>query len=149
MSQPDYADAATYNPDTVTRSLECEITDAEALERAADIGDLSHEIKSLKSERRALNARLRECTERVADLGDAIESRKEQRDVPCEWRPDYAAKTWELFRLDTHAPLGEARPMTSADLQQRLQAVDDTAADPDGLVKLPKRKRAPKKTASR
>lgn len=105
----------------VVRELDCPLSDAELLERADAMAKCETTIEGLKAERRRLNASIRDESNRRTDLSQIIESKSETRDVSCEWRPDYDAKIYELFRLDQDdaAPL-ERREMPEADLRMRL-----------------------------
>jgi hypothetical protein len=105
----------------VVRELECQLTDAELLERGEAMAACETQVDELKAERRRLNASIREQSDKRADLAKIIESKTETRDVSCEWRPDYDNKRYELFRLDNPdaAPI-EHREMPDADLQMRL-----------------------------
>jgi seryl-tRNA synthetase len=105
----------------VVRELECELTNAELLERGEAMAACETQVDELKAERRRLNASIREQSDRRADLAKIIEAKTETRDVSCEWRPDYDSKRYELFRLDkADAPPLDHREMPEADLQMRL-----------------------------
>lgn len=105
----------------VVRELQCELTEAELLERGDSMAACETAVEELKAERRRLNASIREQSDKRADLAKIIESKSETRDISCEWRPDYDAKRYELYRLDQPdaAPI-EHRDMPEADLQMRL-----------------------------
>lgn len=105
----------------VVRELQCALTEAELLERGGSMAACESAIEELKAERRRLNASIRDESNRRTDLSKIIEAKSETRDVSCEWRPDYDAKRYELFRLDDEdaAPI-EQREMPEADLQMRL-----------------------------
>lgn len=105
----------------VVRELQCQLTEAELLERGESMAKCESTIEELKAERRRLNASIRDESNRRADLGKIIEAKTETRDVSCEWRPDYEAKVYELFRLDDDdaAPV-EHRELPEADMQVEL-----------------------------
>jgi hypothetical protein len=103
----------------VVRELECALTDAELLERGDAMAACESAVDELKAERRRLNASIREQSDKRADLAKIIEAKHETRDVSCEWRPDYKAKRYELFRLDTGAVIDQ-REMPEADMQVPL-----------------------------
>lgn len=105
--------------ETVVRELPCELTDAELLERGDSMAACEVAVDELKSERRRLNAAIREQSDRRADLAKIIESKTETRDVPCTWQPDYELKRYDLVRSDTGAAI-EQREMPEADLQMQL-----------------------------
>lgn len=118
------------NDTTVTRELLCELTSAELLERGNEMASCELKAQTLKDERRRLNASIREQTDRMKALASAIDSRRELREVTCQWQPDYAGKRWSLARLDTGESLPEERPMSTEDLQERLPEVDAPARKP-------------------
>lgn len=103
----------------VVRELECELTKTELLERGDAMASCESQIESLKSERRRLNASIREQSDKRSDLGKIIETKHETRDVQCRWVPDYEARQYSLVRQDTGAEI-ERREMPAADLQTRL-----------------------------
>lgn len=126
----------------VQRELVCDLSERDLLERGETMAEAELKAEKLRAERTRLNAALREQTDRRAELATVIESKKETRDVSCEWKPDYKRKTWTLMRLDTKTAV-EQREMTPADMQSKLPGVvpQDTAPAE------PKKKRAAKKTA--
>jgi chromosome segregation ATPase len=103
----------------IVRELECALTQAELLERGDAMAACESSIEDLKSERRRLNASIREQSDKRGDLGKIIETKQETRDVQCKWIPDYEAKSYSLIRQDTGAEI-ERRDMPEADLQMRL-----------------------------
>lgn len=105
--------------EVVVRELQCELTDAELLERGASMAECESAVEVLKAERRRLNAAMREQSDTRADLAKIIEAKSETRDVSCQWEPDYELKRYDLVRLDTHASI-EQREMPEADLQMQL-----------------------------
>jgi len=109
----------TQEVETVVRELECELTEAELLERGEAMAACESTIKEFKDERRRLNASMREQSDKRGDLGKIIETKHETRDVPCRWEPDFEARIYSLIRTDTGAEV-ERRDMPEADLQMRL-----------------------------
>lgn len=134
---PKNADVETV----VVRELECPLTEAELLERGDSMAKCESTIEELKAERRRLNASIRDESNRRTDLSKIIESKSETRDVSCEWRPDYEAKVYELYRLDQPdaAPF-EQRELPEADMQMQL------IAEPTPITK---NKKKPQKAAQK
>lgn len=112
----------------VTRELVVTLTEAELRERGDEMAKAELECDRLKVERRQLNASIRGFTDKRNALAQAIDTRKETREVSCEWKPDYKKKRWQLVRSDTKEPLPEEREMTPGDLQTRL------GDDPEAVV---------------
>lgn len=132
---------------TVVRELPCILTEAELLERGDEMAACEQRVEELKNERRKLNAAMRAQSDRRGELARIIESKSEQRDVPCRWEPDYDAKRYDLVRSDTGENIDQ-RDMPEADLQMRLLpggADDDTAPTPAAKRG---RKRAPASKAA-
>jgi predicted RNase H-like nuclease (RuvC/YqgF family) len=116
----------------VQRELICDLTERDLLERGDTMAECELQVQRLRTERSRLNAALREQTDRRSELATVIDSKKETRDVSCEWVPDYKKKRWGLMRLDTKAII-EEREMTPADLQTKLPGTgvkDKTPAEP-------------------
>lgn len=109
----------TAEVEVVVRELQCELTDAELIERGSSMAECESAIEELKAERRRLNASIRDQSNTRADLAKIIEAKSETRDVSCQWEPDYELKRYDLVRLDTNAPI-EQRDMPEADLQMQL-----------------------------
>lgn len=105
---------------TVTRPLQCKLSDAELRERGDQIAAAELRADVLRAERKRLNASIREQTDLRAQLAKVIDDRAETREVTCEWRPDYRKKQWGLYRSDNGELLPESREMTAEDLQERL-----------------------------
>ena len=105
--------------ETVVRELECELTQAELLERADSMAACETAIENLKQERRRLNASIRDQSNQRSDLAKIIETKHESRDVPCTWEPDFEARHYSLIRSDTRVEI-ERREMPEADLQMHL-----------------------------
>lgn len=88
--------------------LPCELTDAERLEKNDEQQKLIQEgihVEEAKKEANAAHAmRLATITSRIRELSVQIQTRREYRDVQCEWQygnPDEHHK--KLVRLDTGA----------------------------------------------
>lgn len=105
--------------EVVVRELECDLTDAELLERGASMAECESEVETLKAERRRLNASIRDASNKRADLAKIIEAKSEVRDISCQWEPDYELRRYDLIRLDTKAAV-EQRDMPEADLQTSM-----------------------------
>jgi hypothetical protein len=126
-------------PSHITIELECDLTDAEMQDRGEQMAADERAVERLKLRRKALNSDIRGKLDHMTVLAIAIDSRKEVRDVPCTWRPDYARKQWDLVRDDTERVI-RTRAMSKLDLQTKLplesapqlEAAADTADDIDG-----------------
>lgn len=120
----DDADLLTDDGDTghVTRELDCPLTDTEVRERGEAMARHERDADRLKQRRRNLNAQIRGLVDAMTDLAIAIDARCEQREVMCQWQPDYKRKVFSLVRLDTKAVI-EERAMTPDDLQTKLPGV--------------------------
>lgn len=104
---------------TVTRELPCVLTEAELLERGDEMAACEQQVAVYKNERRKLNVAMRAQSDRRGDLAKIIEAKSEQRDVPCQWEPDYERRCYDLIRSDTGECIDQ-RDMPEADLQMRL-----------------------------
>jgi hypothetical protein len=107
---------------TEKRSLPCKLTDPERLERGASMAELAEQAATLKEEAAAISATARGHAKQAGMLAHILYTGVEAREIPCEWRADYTARTKTCHRLDTGAPL-ETMPLTTAELQLTLEAV--------------------------
>ena len=135
----------TQEVETVVRELECQLTEAELLERGDQMAACESAVKELKDERRRLNAAIREQSDKRSDLGRIIETKHETRDVACKWEPDYEAREYSLLRSDTGGEV-ERRAMPEADLQTWL--MPEAAPKPTPIGAATKGKSTTKKKAA-
>lgn len=115
-------------PTTITLELECALNDAEVQAHGEAMAADEREIDRLKTRRKSLNAQIRAKYDRMTELAQAIDSRREVRDIACTWRPDYQRKQWDLQRDDTQAVI-RSRSMSAIDLQTRLPLDSVAASD--------------------
>ena len=108
----------------VTRELDCPLNDTEVRERGEAMARHERDAERLKQRRKNLNAQIRGLVDAMTELAIAIDTRCEQREVTCQWQPDYQRKVFSLVRLDTKAVI-EERAMTADDLQTRLPGIPD------------------------
>lgn len=115
---------------TVTRELIVNLSEAELRERGDEMALAELDAAKLAEERKQLNAAIRAHTDKRKRLATVIDTRKETREVVCEWVPNYQKKRWQLVRADNRDKLPEERDMTPVDLQQRL----DVGSEPKALA---------------
>jgi hypothetical protein len=103
-----------------TRSLPCTLTDAEVLERSAELAEVVTDYAEIEGEKSAhakhFKERLDGLRSRERALAREISSRSVERDVECVIRQDPIRGCVETMRLDT-GELIEDRPMTAEERQ--------------------------------
>ncbi len=86
---------------TETRTLDCELTEAEVYEKSKELAVSHVEKKHLTEEKAKVQTRIKKAENDIETLSAAIVDKKEEREVTCEWIPDYNASTKILVRTDT------------------------------------------------
>ena len=106
-----------------TRTLKCNLTDAELLEKAAALTRTIDEQISLENEKKAIvasfKAKIDQATAAVADLNNIVRNKCDYRAVDCEETRDAAKGTVVVVRLDTSELIVE-RKMTQDERQGSL-----------------------------
>lgn len=107
-----------------TRTLPVPLTDEEVMLRGAELARHLDEIDAceerLKAEREEIKAEISRHTEAAMTLRGAVRSRREHREVLCEWSRNDERLTMELHRQDTGECV-ESRPMTAGERQEKLK----------------------------
>lgn len=111
---------------TESRSLPCNLTDPEKIERGADMASHAERNIELKAEASDISKQAREHAKRAGALAHVIHTGVEMRNVPCEWRADYTARTKICVRTDTGEIL-ETEDLSARELQLSLEAVKPPA----------------------
>lgn len=118
--------------------LLCALGEDELRQRGADAARLVSQIDQLDEQRRLAASdyrdRIKELRGKLRELSQAVRERQEERAVPCETEPNYAAGLMVTVRLDT-GEIIRSRPLTSSERQGHLFPVrgrKKRAAEPDG-----------------
>jgi chromosome segregation ATPase len=119
-------------PDTETRELPCELTDAELLQRGDAMAECEMAIDKLKDKRSKLSKKIGEKRKERFELAEVIESGEEPRDVQCKWIEDFTHNLKRLIRQDTGKEVEQAT-MSAAERQLSMEA---PGPDPDETIDL-------------
>lgn len=89
---------------TEMRSLECELTSSEFVDRSKSLAQYSGVKEKLSNQKTEVaadfNARIKNADTNIAILYKTVSSGKEFRDVECEWEYDWKAGKKILLRQD-------------------------------------------------
>lgn len=119
------------------RGLQVKLSPKERAKRASEYAAADEKIDRLAEEKREEGARFKELIDDAVDrknrLREAVKTGSEERDVECEWRPDWNAKEWLLHRLDTDE-IVDRETMTASDLAPEFDydGDGDANAEPAG-----------------
>jgi hypothetical protein len=105
------------------RWLPVPLTDDELLLRGNELAraleEKSELEERLKSERDDIKSEIGTRNERILKLRGSIRSKREQREVLCEWSRNDERMVMELHRQDSGEVI-ESRPMTAEERQEKL-----------------------------
>lgn len=108
----------------VTRTLKCNLTSQEVLDRSADLTNTMDELANIEQEfasaKEQFKARASESEAKVQRLKCEVRDRYVHRPVACERIHDYEAGTVEIIRTDLYERV-EVRPMTQEERQTELE----------------------------
>lgn len=111
------------------RTLKVKLTDDEVLQRARDLIEADEEIERIDAEKKESAENFAEMKKeqlaRKTKARGAVKDGEEDREVECQWEPDWKAKQWLLKRLDTGETI-EASTMDADDLQIDTERPDPT-----------------------
>ncbi len=106
----------------VTRALMVSLTEAEIRSCATELARVTAQQAELEGEKKAVTSGFKNKIDRcVADsraLAQKITTKRELRDVDCEWSPTTAGKM-QLTRMDTGEVI-DTRKMTEEERQESL-----------------------------
>jgi hypothetical protein len=98
-------------------------------ERATELASIDQEIEDAKQRKKdqtsEINEEIRRLRTDKAKLRKAVATKHEDREVECEWRPDWKRHEMKLFRLDTKSEV-ERRNMTANEIQMSLDDIEET-----------------------
>lgn len=108
---------------TTTRTLACDLTDAEVNAYACEVAELCLEVRELEEEKAAhakhIKGRIDGISADIADLSRKVKSRKEDRKVDCVWVYHWLNGVKQLERCDTRETV-ETRPIEPGERQGKL-----------------------------
>jgi hypothetical protein len=126
-------------PETETRELACELTQAELLQRGDSMAVSELRIEQLKLKRGEVSDKIKAERALRRKLAGIIDTGREERDVRCVWIGDFVHNVFSLVRQDTGEVI-DTRAMTAADRQEEMGFVADDPparrhvdAEPDEL----------------
>ena len=97
------------------RTLECTLTAAELEQRGAALARTNMDWHQAQEEKKAstktANDAIKAHEVEMMRLSRAVKTRKEEREVECEWQGFISTETMRQIRLDTGEEVG-SRPMT-------------------------------------
>ncbi len=123
---------------TVKRKLPCQLTPEEKQERGKSLADLEYakvEIeRNKKIEMERFKDELTSTDLGIDKLVSVIRSGMEDREVDCEWKPDWTTMVKSLIRLDTNEPV-QTMPISENERQTALPLDGETCSEcPDDAV---------------
>lgn len=111
----------------VKRRLPVPLTGKEFEARAVELAKCHDQIAEIEAKKKEANDEFKRqvgtVVSRKNELRVAIQERREDREVECEWRENFRQKCWELWRLDTNKKV-DTMAMTAEDLQGSLPGTD-------------------------
>jgi hypothetical protein len=121
------SNGGTKRIETEKRRCAVKLTAAECGQRADEMAECELKIEQLKADKSELARQVKTHERRRNELGHAIENKTEERELLCEWRPDYKQNAFLLTRPDTNEPV-DSRPMTADDRNVDLWPMDAPTA---------------------
>jgi hypothetical protein len=116
---------------TFVKELDCDLTEEEFGQRARHYAKLDEQLDVLEVQKKAAVDGFKEQIEEVeaerGKLRRIVLSRKELREVQCQWSADWASRSMLLRRLDTQQVV-DSRTMTPDEHQEALDFEKDTRA---------------------
>lgn len=108
---------------TFVRELPCELSAEEFEQRATLFAKLDEKLAALDVKKKAQNDLIKEEIDEVeaerGKLRRIILARTEEREIKCQWQPDWASRSMLLRRLDTQQVV-DTRAMTGDEQQEQL-----------------------------
>lgn len=127
------ATAETRPPEVFLKSIQVDVSDDENTARLNRLAEVDKKIKTTEAEKAGdvskHNEQLKQLRKEQGKLLDAIETRKEVREVECYERRDDRLHKVQILRRDNDQVVDE-RPMTAAELQTELPFKNGAAAAP-------------------
>jgi hypothetical protein len=121
------------------------LSEQERATRGDEMADCEVAIEKLKGERSELARQVKTHEKRRNELGHALDTGAEQRELLCAWEPDFAKNVFRLMRPDTQEEI-DTRPMTASDRTADLFPPTNGALPPP--PRSPKRGRPPKSAST-
>jgi hypothetical protein len=103
-----------------TRRLLCELTDLEVMEKGIMLKDCLKQLTEFEVEKARITAHMKPVKSQIEDLVPIIDTRKEMREVECDWRYDWPKSVKILYRTDTFEEV-DRKPITDAERQIQLE----------------------------
>ena len=129
--------------ETMKRLCEVQLSETERVNRGDEMADCEVKIESLKAERSELARQVKSLEKRRNELGHALDTGAEERELLCTWEPDYNKNVFRLRRPDNGAEV-DTRPMSAHDLNVDLFPAGDVKLPPPPRV--PGKRGRPRKT---
>lgn len=114
------------------RSCPVKLTEPERIKRGDEMAACEVKIEALKGDRATTGRAIREQEKRRNELGHMLEVGVEQRELSCEWIPDYQKNVFNLTRPDTREVV-DTRAMTATDRQDNLFVVETVDLGPENM----------------
>lgn len=103
-----------------TRRLLCELNDHEVMEKGILLKDCLKQLTEFEIQKARISAAMKPVKSQIEDLVPIIDTRKEVREVECDWRYDWPKSIKILYRTDTMEEV-ERKPITDAERQIQLE----------------------------
>jgi len=109
---------------TEMRHLDCVLTDEEVKQYGEDLAHRLMDITALELEKARVNNKIKPIKSEVEELVAKIDTKKEVREVACDWHYDWDKGKKRLIRTDTYATL----PNTTFDISEDEKQMNLEAA---------------------
>jgi len=129
------------------RLCSVKLSEAERVARGDEMADCEVKIEGLKAEQSELARQVKTHAKRRNELGHSLDTGTEQRELLCEWVPDYPKNVFRLTRPDTKEVV-DTRPMSATDLNHELFPTNGAVAAPPPPPRLPRKRGRPASTTT-
>jgi len=128
----------TTRVETEKRRCAVKLSLIERDKRGDEMADCEVKIEALKAQKSELARQVKTHEKRRNELGHALDSGSEERELMCTWHPDFKQNAFLLKRPDTQETV-DTRPMTAGDRTADLFGDDDAPAPVHSLHSVPKK----------
>jgi hypothetical protein len=106
--------------------LLCELNDNEVMERGIQLADALKQIGVLEVEKARVSAKIKPIKDEVERLVPIIDTRKEMREVDCDWHYNWDTNKRTLFRSDTYEKVeGWERDISEQEKQRHFDEMEN------------------------
>lgn len=104
---------------TEIRSLQCELTQSEFMDRSKELATNHGEQTKLESDKATLSGKISKVKKEILRISRVVEAGKENREIECKWNFDYEHGEKSLIRRDTGEIIA-TKSLTQQEMQTEL-----------------------------